>query len=125
MSLWLSIVLAVVCWLWAVNRIWYSLAYGTHFSIALRAAIGWVIFGILFLLVRWPQVLTYLSGTWAALTVVDIVLLFYDRGLFGASMKSTLPHARKAVIAEQAKKALGLLAIKGLLFGVFVYFIGF
>jgi hypothetical protein len=141
MPLWLSITIAVVCWLLAMLQIRMFLIYcgkidspaigffkgqGANHELAsnaIRSALKWAVFGLIFVLVHWPQSLTYITAVWASFTLVDLILLFFGTGRY--SLSTFPPQVQKSLLARQVKTALTVFAFKSLFFLVSVYYLGF
>ena len=135
----ISRTLAVACWIWALKQSRMIFIYRRKIdspttglfrgdkpnvvmsSIATRSAITFTIFGVLLLVVPWPQVLTYISGTWVCRAVIDAVLCWLGRGQYTVTVAVMNSKGRRYYLFEESAKVIG----NGLWFGACIYFIGF
>src|SRR6266436_969611 len=110
MPRWLSISLAVVCWLCALKQVRmariykgqiYSPTIGamepnpTLTAIAIPATITFAIYGILVLLIAWPRLLTYLYLAWASRSIVDALLGWFGIEVHGVKVGIMTEKGRK------------------------------
>ena len=137
----LRIASAIGCWIWALMQARMIIVYrgkidspttGFHrggepnvvmSSIAIRSAATFALFGVLFLVIAWPRVLTYITGTWTCRAVLD---LFFCRLGFGqysvtAALLTDTDKGRRGYLLQESAKIMG----NGLWFGACIYFFGF
>jgi hypothetical protein len=142
MPLWLAIPLAVCCWFSAIMQVRMSLIYSgkidspvtgfyrgqggnaTLRSIAIRSAISCSAYGIIFLTVPWPTVLTFIAIIWTSNALFDFVLFWFGAGVYSIDMNIVKLEARRGVVVELVARQLALLAFKGCLVGLCIYFFG-
>ena len=133
---WLSITLAVLCWLYALQQVRMYFIYTGHIhspqigdiqggptlrAIAVRSAVVFAIYGFLVLFIPWPRVLTYVSIVWLCKEIVDDALGWYGRGIQGSTM---------AIMNEKGRRhymivALFGVAIRVVLCGICLHYFGF
>ncbi|SRR6266516_3399682 len=133
---WLSILLAVLSVLYALQQVRmfriyrgqiYSPTIGemqpnpTLSAIAIRSAVTFAVIAVLFVLVPWPRVLTYITGVWVFRAVVDVFLCWLGRGQFSVTAPMLTEKGRRAFVLNSAAKVVG----NGVWFGVCIYFFGF
>jgi len=133
---WLSILLAIACWLFAMLQVRMSLIYRgrihspairpiepspTLAAIAIRSAATFVIYGFLILFTRWPQLLTYIGLIWTCRAIIDIFLGWFGRGIH-ASTIATLTE--KGLRYYFTRNAVGV-TNSAIFFGACLYFFGF
>src|SRR6266481_3291217 len=114
---WLSISLAVVCWLCALHQVRmariyrgqiYSPTIGpmepnpTLTAIAISSAVTSAIYGILVLLIAWPRLLTYLSLVWVCGAVADAVLGWFGPGVGGPTVAMLTEKGRRRYVLGEA-----------------------
>jgi hypothetical protein len=134
MPQWLSITLAVLCWLFALQQVRMYFIYTgrahspmighidggpTLRAVAIRSAVAFAIYGFLVLFIPWPRVLTYVCIVWLCLEIVDAVLGWYGRGVQGSTI-TTMKGRRHYLIVECAG-----VAMRAILVGICLYFFGF
>src|SRR6266849_157002 len=122
MPRWLSIVLAVLSGLYALQQVrmfriyrgqTYSPTIGamepnpTLSAIAIRSAVTFAIVAILFLLVSWPRVLTYIAGLWMCRAGVDVFLCWTGRGQFSVTAPVLTDKGRRSYLLNSAAKVVG------------------
>jgi hypothetical protein len=135
MPRWLSIILAVLSGLYAFQqmrlfRIYRAQTYSPAIGAlepnralsanAIRAAVTFALIAFLFLLVSWPQVLTYIAGLWVCRGVVDVFLCWSGRGQFSVTAAMLTDKGRRSYLLNAAAKVVGA----AVLFGTCVYFFG-
>jgi hypothetical protein len=133
---WLPILLAVLSGLYALQQVRmariyrgdiYSPTIGamepnpTLSAIAVRSAVTFAIFGVLFLLVPWPRVLTYITGAWVCRAVIDVFLCWLGRGQFIVAAPMLTDKGQRHYLLNTSAKVVG----NALWFGVCIYFFGF
>lgn len=139
MPLWLAITIAVFCGLSVLAQIHMWRVYsgkvdspttgfskggepsGPLASTAIRSAISFAVYGILVLVVRWPQLLTYLAAFWVIRSVADLVICALGRGMYSVDMRILNEKGQKAYVINQFYWVLFRVA----LFGACIYFFGF
>lgn len=133
---WLSILLAVLSGLYALQQVRMFRIYRGHIhsptigpmepnptlsAVAIRSAVTFAVFAALFLLVPWPRVLTYITGVWVCRAVVDVFLCWLGRGQFSVTAAIMTEKGRRHQVFQQSAKVIG----NGVWFGVCIYFWGF
>jgi hypothetical protein len=135
MPRWLSILLAVLSGLYALGQVRMFHIYRGQTSptlrtiepspvmsaIAIRSAVTFAVVAILFLVVSWPQVLTYITGLWLCRAVVDVFLCWAGRAQFSVTVPMLTEKGRRRYLISSAAKVVG----NAMWFGVCVYFFGF
>jgi hypothetical protein len=136
MPRWPSILLAVLSALFALQQVRMFRIYRgqihsstigqmqpnpTLSAIAIRSAVTFAVFAVLFLLVPWPRVLTYITGVWVFRAVVDVFLCWLGRGQFSVTAPMLTEKGQRAFVLNSAAKVVG----NGVWFGVCIYFFGF
>jgi hypothetical protein len=128
---WLSITLAVICWLFALQQIRMALIYlgliphpilpqGSHLAkIALRSAINITTYGFIVLLIPWPKLLTYFFGVIVCLTIVDAILGLFGLGVFGDMIENRF-YLKSRTIYFMSK-----IVVVGLITWLCFHFFGF
>ena len=135
---WLSITLAVACWLFALAQVRITLVYmgiidsptvgsfqdvptpNKLSAISIRSAITFTIFGFLFVFVAWPKLLTYFAAVWTIRAFIDAVLLCFGRGIH-AIQGDAFAQVQRASVLPAFAKVIG----SGLWLAGFAYFFGF
>ena len=117
MPSWLSIALAVGCWLAALQQVrMYFIYAGRIYSptigaveggptlraVAIRSAITFIIYGFIVLLVPWPRLLTYVSAVWLCRAAIDTVFGWFGMGVNGVTVAVSTEKGRRHYLVSQA-----------------------
>ena len=136
MPLWLSIILAVVSWLCALQqlRMYFTYTGRMHSStigsieggptlraVALRSAITFTIYGFLVLLVPWPRLLTYVSIVWLCRATIDAALVWFGKGDQSSTSAIMTDKGRRHCIISESVAVL----CRAVVVVVCAYFFGF
>lgn len=78
-------------------------------------------FGLLFVFVPWPQVLSYMAAVWLVSRVVEVLLYSFGVGRYAIYRQPAFARARRAVLAPLVGKIIGC----AVLLGLAVHFVGF
>ncbi len=122
MPRWLSILLAVLSALFALQQVRMFRIYSgqivsstigemlpnpTLSAIAIRSAVTFAVFAVLVLLIPWPKVLTYITGVWVIRAVIDVLLCWPGRGQFRVTASMLTEEGRGSVVLNSAAKVVG------------------
>ena len=138
---WLSIALAVMCWLLALQQVrMYFIYTGRTYSptigaveggptlraIAIRSAITLAVYGVIALLVPWPRLITYVSVVWLCGAAFDTILGGFGRGVHGVTVAvmSNSEKGRRHFLVLQSVAVLSravLVLVCGYFFGFLIY----
>ena len=135
--------MAAACWIQAVIQYRMFLIYGGKLDspttgfykgqgsnphlqhIAIRSSLSWAIFGIVFLFVKWPQLLSWITGLWAMRSfAIDGTLLSYYRGVYGFDAMTLTPQGLQSAMREQRIKQVVIMLVNFALFGICIYNFG-
>jgi hypothetical protein len=128
---WLSITLAIICLVLALQQIRMMFIYlgviphpfiprGLRLAfVAIRSAVNWAIRGGIVLCVPWPRLLTYFFGLIVCMTVVDTILGLFGIGLFGDMIESQF-HLKRQGLYLASK-----IVVFGIITWLSIYFLGF
>jgi hypothetical protein len=135
MPLWLSILIAIACILWALQQFRMFLIYRgriysptvgamepnpTLSTVAIRSSLTCIVFAALVLLVPWPRLITYVFAALTARALLDTILSAFGRGIHAIPAVTLTPKGRRAVFFNSLAKVVG----NAVLCAICIYFIG-
>jgi len=133
---WLSITLAVACWLFALQQVRmyciytrriYSPTIGpidggpTLCAVAIRSVVTFTIYGFLVLLIAWPRVLTYVSIIWLCREIIDALLGWVGKGVYGVTVAIMTDKGRRHYLVSESVAVL----IRAVVFALCAFIFGF
>src|ERR1035437_2315949 len=119
---WVSIILAVLSAFYVLQQVRmfriyrgqvYSPTIGamepnpTLTAIAIRSAITFAIFAVVFLLIPLPRALPYITAVWVSRAVVDVFLCLAGTGQYSVTAAIMTAKGRKHHVFQEAAKVIG------------------